>query len=54
MSQKKKDEAHLEERVKGAVYTKNPKIVPYVRRDAGSKQVKRSFGFIPDKKKGKR
>ncbi len=53
MSQKKKDEAHLGRRVKGAVYIKDDTLVPYVRKDAGSKQVKHGFGFIPAGK-GKR
>ena len=51
MSQKRKDEAHLGRRVKGAVYIKDDTLVPYVRKDAGSKQVKHGFGFIPDKEK---
>jgi hypothetical protein len=45
-AQRNRDEAHLGKRVKGAVYIRDNSLVPYVRKDAGSKQVKHGFGFV--------
>lgn len=53
MAAKKRDEAHLGKRVKGVVYLKDNGLVPYTRKDQGTKQAKHGFGFITSKKGGK-